>query len=134
VQLRRYLSIIQRYARLRSANLYFSLNGGIRQGLVERSIRAPDQSWFCERAMGSTCGVHEVTYGQFSNLNLINYIQISNFNFLKLYPFSSNLTIFGRERWGALALYIMFCERAMGSTCGVHELTYGQFSNLNLIN
>jgi len=84
--------------------------------------------------MGSTCGVHEVTYGQFSNLNLINYIQISNFNFLKLYPFSSNLTIFGRERWGALALYIMFCERAMGSTCGVHELTYGQFSNLNLIN
>ena len=35
----------------------------------------------CERAIGSTCGVHELTYGQFSNLNLINYIQISNFIF-----------------------------------------------------
>jgi hypothetical protein len=38
--------------------------------------------------------------GQFSNLNLISYIQISNFNFLKLYPFFFNLTTFGRERWG----------------------------------
>jgi hypothetical protein len=84
--------------------------------------------------MGSTCGVHEVTYGQFSNLNSINNIQISNFNFLKLYPCSSLLTIFGRERWGALALYIMLCERVIGSTCGVHELTYGQFFNLNIIN
>jgi hypothetical protein len=44
--------------------------------------------------------------GQFSNLNLINYIQISNFNFLNLSPFSSNLTIFGRERQGALAVYM----------------------------
>jgi len=35
----------------------------------------------CERAIGSTCGVHELTYGQFFNFNLINYIQISNFNF-----------------------------------------------------
>jgi hypothetical protein len=35
----------------------------------------------CERAIGSTCGVHELTYGQFFNLNLINYIQISNFIF-----------------------------------------------------
>jgi len=35
--------------------------------LIERSIGAPDQRWFYERAMGSTCGVHEVTYGQFSN-------------------------------------------------------------------
>jgi hypothetical protein len=43
----------------------------------------------CERVIGSTCGVHELTYGQFSNLNLINCIQIPNFNFLKLYPFSS---------------------------------------------
>jgi len=59
--------IIQRYARPRSANMYCSLNGGIRQGLTERSIGAPDQRWFYERAMGSTCGVHEVTYGQFSN-------------------------------------------------------------------
>jgi hypothetical protein len=31
--------------------------------------------------------------GQFSNLNLICYIQISNLNFLKLYPFFFNLTI-----------------------------------------
>jgi hypothetical protein len=59
--------IIQRYARPRSANMYCSLNGGIRQGLIERSIGAPDQRWFYERAMGSTCGVHEVTYGQFTN-------------------------------------------------------------------
>jgi hypothetical protein len=58
---------IQRYARPRSANMYCSLNGGIRQGLIEHSIGAPDQRWFYERAMGSTCGVHEVTYGQFSN-------------------------------------------------------------------
>jgi hypothetical protein len=114
--------------------MYCSLNWGIRQGLIERSIGAPDQCWFYERAMGSTCSVHEVTYGQFSNLNSINNIQISNFNFLKFYPCSSLLTIFGRERWGALALYIMLCERAIGSTCGVHELTYGQFFNLNIIN
>jgi len=67
----------------------YTLNGGIRQGLIERSIGAPDQRWFYERAMGSTCGVHEVTYGQFSNLNSINNIQVSNFNFFKLYPFSS---------------------------------------------
>jgi len=87
----------------------YTLNGGIRQGLIERSIGAPDQCWFYERAMGSTCGVHEVTYRQFSNLKSINNIQISNFNFLKLYPCSSLLTIFGRERWGALALYIMLC-------------------------
>jgi len=33
-----------------------------------------------ERAIGSTCDVYELTYGQFFNLNLINYIQISNFN------------------------------------------------------
>jgi hypothetical protein len=39
----------------------------------------------CERAIGSTCGVHELTYGQFSNLNLINYIQISNFIFFAVY-------------------------------------------------
>ena len=47
--------------------MYCSLDGGIRQGLIERLIGAPDQRWFYERAMGSTCGVHEVTYGQFSN-------------------------------------------------------------------
>ena len=87
----------------------YTLNGGIRQGLIERSIGAPDQFSFYERAMGSTCGVHEVTYGQFSNLNSVNNIQISNFNFLKLYPCYSLLTIFDRERWGALALYIMLC-------------------------
>jgi len=82
-----------------------------RQGLIERSIGAPAQRWFYEGAMGSTCGVHEVTYGQFSNLNSINNIQISNFNFLKLYPYPcySLLAIFDRERWGALAMYIMFC-------------------------
>jgi hypothetical protein len=51
------------------------------------------------------------TSGQFSNLNLTNYIQISNFNFLKLYPFSSNLTIFGRERWGAFAVYMKLCMK-----------------------
>jgi hypothetical protein len=50
-----------------SQYVYCSLNGGIRQVLIERSIGAPDQRWFDERAMGSTCGVHEVTYGQFSN-------------------------------------------------------------------
>jgi len=50
-----------------SQYVYCSLNGGIRQVLIERSIGAPDQRWFYERAMGSTCGVHEVTYGQFSN-------------------------------------------------------------------
>jgi hypothetical protein len=64
-----FMRTIQRYARPRSANLYCSLNGGMRQGLTEGSIGAPDQSWFYERVMGSTCGVHEVTYGQFSNLN-----------------------------------------------------------------
>jgi len=48
--------------------------------------------------------------GQSSNFNLINYIQISYFNFLKLYQFSSNLTTF----W----------EGEMGSTCGVHKVTY----------
>ena len=52
----------------------YTLNGGIRQGLIERSIGAPDQFSFYERGMGSTCGFHEVTYGQFSNLNLINNI------------------------------------------------------------
>jgi hypothetical protein len=58
--------------------MYCSLDGGIRQGLIERSIGAPDECWFYERAMGSTCGVHEVTYGQVSNFNSINNIQISN--------------------------------------------------------
>jgi hypothetical protein len=48
--------------------------------------------------------------GQSSNFNLINYIQISYFNFLKLYPFSANLTTVS--------------EGEMGSTCGVHKVTY----------
>ena len=89
-----------------SQYVYCSLNGGIRQVLIERSIGAPDQRWFYERAMGSTCGVHVVTYGQFSKLYSINNIQITIFNFLKLYPCSPYLTIFGRE---------------IGSACDVHN-------------